>query len=91
MGYSPHVTDFTEWGHMHPNRREGALRVDWTVDEEAFIEDYYLRCPRSTVKECYRYVLQSITAKALFHPNHVISWQRLEHIVKKVKKRLQNI
>jgi hypothetical protein len=80
------ILNLAEWGQHHPDHRPEALRVRWTVEEETFIADFVAQFPTATLKECYTYVVQSISAKDVFHPNHVCSHMRLEHAFKKVKK-----
>jgi hypothetical protein len=80
------IFNLAGWGQNHPDRRPEAIRVRWTADEENFVADFIGMYPMATLKECYNFVIQSIYAKDVFHPNHVCSHMRLEHAFKKVKK-----
>jgi hypothetical protein len=82
--------NLAEWGLNHPDRRPEAIRVRWTAEEEAIVADFLGMFPMATLKECYDYVVQSIHAKDVFHPNHICSHTRLEHAFKKVKKILSS-
>ena len=80
------VLNLAEWGQNHPDHRQEALRVRWTAEEEIFVADFVGKYPTATLKECYSYVIKSLRAKNVFHPNHVCNHFRLEHAFKKVKK-----